>query len=145
MIGVVIATREGPGDAKEGARRCNRYARGAWRREGRGPALDHGHGGRRVAWQDQGGGCQTVFPVQGRRAVRRGEYCTHRLSARSRRNHPNYDTSYTRPPCGLLLKRRKVLKIARLANATATTRTPGGLGMSRGDGECYGTRTLKES
>ena len=23
--------------------------------------------------------------------------------------------------------------------------TPGGLGMSRGDGECYGTRTLKES
>ena len=27
----------------------------------------------------------------------------------------------------------------------ATTRTPGGLGMSRGDGECYGTRTLKES
>ena len=27
----------------------------------------------------------------------------------------------------------------------AKTRTPGGLGMSRGDGECYGTRTLKES
>jgi hypothetical protein len=47
--GVVTATPEVPGDAKEEAR----PVRG--RREGRGPALECGRGGRRAAWQGQGG------------------------------------------------------------------------------------------
>jgi len=39
-----------------GARCCNHYSKGAWRREERGPALERGRGGQRAAWLDQGGG-----------------------------------------------------------------------------------------
>ncbi len=83
-----------------GARRCNRYARGAWRREGRGPALrgrhegrgpalELGRGGRRAAWQGQGGYGERSFQSKA------GELCTVANIVHIDCHRPVEETMYT--------------------------------------------------
>ena len=52
-------------------------------------------------------GRRTALPVQGLRGVSRGKYCTHLLSARSRRNHmqQSWGTSWKRQACTALSAR----------------------------------------
>ena len=74
-----------------------------------------------------------VVPVPGRRAVRRGKYCTHRLSARSRRNHVHYDT---RPPYGLLPGRCSSLGVLVLKRPACTARSARCLKRTQGAKDC---------
>ena len=74
-----------------------------------------------------------VVPVPGRRAVRRGKYCTHRLSARSRRNHVHYDT---RPPYGLLPGRCSSLGVLVLKRPACTARSARCLERTQGAKDC---------